>query len=384
MNNQRWLSFNYFTFFFTWGIFMPYWTGWLTGDKGLSVSAASIIIGAGLLTRSFSTLILFPVATNRFSISTVMKGIALLSLVLMISYIPFESYSVLLLITVLFSLIYPNLMPGVEGSATILLANEKLDYGKSRSFGSIGYTVALIVVGLGTSLFQEKAIYWLMLAGIVFIIFSQFQATPLILKTEPKIHKTNTSIRNFKKLFTSTEFLIILIISVLLQGSHTSYYNYGFIYLQDLGINSFYIGLILNVAVLGEILFFAKADSFLANMKISTMYIWAAIGSTLRWVLVFLFPNVFVFIGSQLLHVVSFGYAHYATIQFISKRLNTSQIPTAQGMYTAFAMSLINALLTFPAGFLYEVSAKTAFLGMIACTIPALLLTLATKRKYNY
>lgn len=384
MKNQRWLSLNYFTFFFTWGIFMPYWTGWLTEDKGLSVSAASIIIGAGLLARSFSTLFLFPIVTNRLSISTAMKGITILSLILMISYIPFTSYGALFLITVLFSFIYPNLMPGVEGSGTILLASEKLNYGKSRSFGSLGYTVALIVVGFGTALFEERAIYWIMLAGIVLIIFSQFQTTPSILKTKPKKMHAGSSFNNFKTLFTSKDFLIILIISILLQGSHTAYYNYGFIYLQELKINNFYIGLILNVAVLGEILFFAKADSFLAQKKISSMYIWSAIGSTLRWILVFLFPNVFVFILSQVLHVVSFGYAHYATTQFISKRVQTSKIPTAQGMYTAFAMSLINALLTFPAGFLYEISSRAAFLGMIACTVPALILTLSTRQKYQY
>lgn len=384
MKNQRWLSLNFFTFFFTWGIFMPYWTGWLTEDKGLSVSAASIIIGSGLLARSFSTLILFPLMTNRFAISLVMRGITVISIILMLTYIPFHSYIPLLIITVLFSLFYPNLMPGVEGSATILLASENLNYGKSRSYGSIGYTVALIVVGIGTALFQEQAIYWLMVAGLIFILISQFQSTPTILKSAPKLETSQKGVGNFKKLFATKGFLIILFISILLQGSHTSYYNYGFIYLQDLNVNNFYIGLILNVAVLGEILFFATADRFFSHMKVSNLFILASIGSTIRWLLIFLFPNVFVFIFSQLLHVCSFGFAHYGTIQFISKRLQTGLIPTAQGMYTAFAMSLINALLTFPAGFLYEASNKFAFLGMIACTIPALFLTIFTRRKYSY
>ncbi|HEX5563577.1 MAG TPA: MFS transporter, partial [Sporosarcina sp.] len=40
MNNQRWLSISFFTFFFTWGVFLPYWTGWLTIEKGLSVKDA--------------------------------------------------------------------------------------------------------------------------------------------------------------------------------------------------------------------------------------------------------------------------------------------------------------------------------------------------------
>lgn len=87
---------------------------------------------------------------------------------------------------------------------------------------------------------------------------------------------------------------------------------------------------------------------------------------------------------SQTLHVVSFGIAHYAFIKFISENLETNQISTAQGLYSAFGMSLINAVLSFGTGFLYEISPQLAFLGMIACTIPALVLTMSTMKRYQY
>ncbi|EAZ84928.1 probable 3-phenylpropionic acid transporter [Bacillus sp. B14905] len=56
MNNQRWLSQNFFTFFITWGIFLPYWTGWLVDAKHLTVSQASVVMGCGLLARATSNL----------------------------------------------------------------------------------------------------------------------------------------------------------------------------------------------------------------------------------------------------------------------------------------------------------------------------------------
>ena len=53
MNNQRWLSMSFLAFFFTWGVFLPYWTGWLTIEKGLSVTTASFIMGLGMVARFF-------------------------------------------------------------------------------------------------------------------------------------------------------------------------------------------------------------------------------------------------------------------------------------------------------------------------------------------
>ena len=79
MNNQRWLSMSFFAFFFTWGIFLPYWTGWLTIEKGLSVTAASFIMGAGMIARSLSTFLVFPYLTRKMSMIRVMKWISLYS-----------------------------------------------------------------------------------------------------------------------------------------------------------------------------------------------------------------------------------------------------------------------------------------------------------------
>ena len=114
------------------------------------------------------------------------------------------------------------------------------------------------------------------------------------------------------------------------------------------------------------------------------MYLIAGIGSTLRWVMILLFPNVAVFIVSQLLHAVSFGIAHYAYIQYISSKLRPAFIPMAQAVYAAFGMSLSVAALTLLGGYLYEIEPQYAFGGMLICTIPAVVLTVLTMKKYNY
>ena len=114
------------------------------------------------------------------------------------------------------------------------------------------------------------------------------------------------------------------------------------------------------------------------------MFLLAGIGSTLRWILIFLFPSVWIFILSQVLHALSFGVAHFAFIRYIFQKLDPLHIPAAQGMYAAIAMSLSVALLTFVGGFLYEISPGLSFLGMIAFSFPAIVLVLLTRKKFSY
>lgn len=383
MNNQKWLSLNFFAFFFTWGVFLPYWTGWLTNEKGLSVSAASIILGAGMVARAVSTFLFFPLLTRILSLGKLMQLLAFASVIIMALYIPANSYVLLFAITFLFNMVYPNILPGMESGATVLMQTERIHYGKSRSYGSLGYTIALLIVGGATALWQEGAILWVMLAGLIFMAVTLSATSPAQLQIKPQ-RKSLDSKQAARQLLKSKSFMTLLLVATLLQGAHAAYYNFGFLYLQDTGVSSFYIGFILNIAILFEILFFAKADHVFRNWTVSSMFLLAGAGSTLRWILVFLFPSVWVFILSQALHALSFGVAHFAFIQYISQKLAPSQMPAAQGMYAAFAMSLSVALLTIPGGFLYEISPGLSFLGMVSFSVPAIMVVLATRKKFLY
>lgn len=384
MNNQRWLSFSFLTFFFTWGIFLPYWTGWLTIEKGLSVTSASIVMGAGMIARSFSTFFLFPAITKRVSLSRVIKLLAFLSLALTLLYFISSTFSALLVITILLSLVYPIIMPAIESSASLLMQTETIHYGKSRAYGSVGYTVALLMVGATTAFWNEQAILYVMLFGLASICLFSLRPVPTVLQKQPEVQKARQRGSEFKELFSHKPFVTVLVLSVLLQGAHASYYNYGYIFLDDLGVNSFYIGIILNIAVLFEIIFFARADKLLANMKASTMFIIAALGSTTRWTLIFLFPTSLVFIATQVFHMFSFGIAHFAFIRYISQKLPTHLVATAQGIYASFAMSLSIAILTFLGGRLYDIAPNLAFLGMLISTIPAIFIVFTTRKRFSY
>lgn len=379
MNIQRWMSRQFFTFFMTWGIFLPYWTGWLINAKGMTVSQASLIMSLGLLARGLSTLLAFPYLSGKLSSKTLLNGMGIATLISILCYIPANSFTSLLVITLLFHFCYPALMPALDSAAGILVQHNQLKhYGKSRSWGSIGFVIAGLILTVFTGALGDQVILWMMLLSTMVLVYLSLLRAPDVLTVKPKVDKTNQG--GMLKLFTIKHFALVLLVVILLQAAHASYYNYGYIYLQELHAPKYLIGVIINIAVIAEIIFFSRADKAFHKFSVGSLLALAALGSTIRWILLFAFPNVIVFCLAQTLHACSFAMGHYAFMKYLIKNIPHEQIPKAQGIYSALALSWSTAVFTIFGGYLYEIEPRYAFIGMIVCTVPAMMLALVYRK----
>ena len=379
MNTQRWMAQHFFIFFMTWGVFLPYWTGWMIDEKGISVSEASFIMSAGLVARGLATLFIFPYLLRIWSSRKLINVISITTFFAMLLYIPAQSFGSLLIVTLIVHVFYPTLMPALDSAAGMLVQHRQLQhYGKSRSWGSIGFVFMGMVLTVFTGAFGDAVILWAMLLGVFVFMLLGLKQTPEVLSLKPEIPKDGSF--KMRDLFKAQHFGLVLVIVILLQAAHASYYNYGYIFLQDIDAPKYLIGVILNVAVISEIIFFAKADTIFYKFSVGSLLALASLGSTIRWILVFAFPNVFVFTIAQLLHAASFAMGHYAFMKYLTENISPLQIPNAQGIYSALALSWSTAVFTVFGGFLYEIEPRYAFLGMIVCTIPSMLLALKYRK----
>lgn len=375
MNTDRWMSKRFFSFYMTWGIFLPYWTGWMIIEKGITVSQSSFIMSLGLVARGLSTLFAFPYLSGKFSSKTILNGMAIGTFIAILCYIPASSFTSLLVVTFFLHVFYPTLMPALDSAAGYLVQSKQLThYGKSRSWGSIGFVVAGMILTVITGKFGDQAILWALLIGITVFIFLVFLRAPVILSEKPQHDRTKKG--GMLELFRVKHFGLVLIIVILLQAAHASYYNYGYIYLQDIDAPKYLIGVIFNIAVIAEIIFFLIADKSFQKFSVGSLLALAALGSTVRWILIFAFPNVIVFSIAQTLHACSFAMGHYAFMKYLIKNIPHTQIPKAQGIYSALALSWSTAVFTIFGGILYEIEPRYAFIGMIICTIPSMLFAL--------
>lgn len=379
MSTQRWMSTQFFSFFMTWGIFLPYWTGWMIHTKGITVPQASLIMSLGLVARGLSTLVAFPYLSGKFSSKALLHWAGIGTLISILFYTPANSFASLLAVTLLLHLFYPTLMPALDSAAGVLVQSKQLKhYGKSRQWGSIGFVMAGMILTVFTGMFGDKVILWgLLLATLVFVCLG-FMDTPAILSKKPQTNQPQKS--GMLELFRIKHFGLVLVIVILLQAAHASYYSYGYLFLQEIHAPQYFIGGIINIAVIAEIIFFSITDQRFHKFSVGSLLTLAALGSSIRWILVFAFPNVIVFCLAQTLHACSFAMGHYAFMKYLIKNIPHGQVPQAQGMYSALALSWSTAVFTIFGGYLYEIEPRYAFIGMIVCTIPSMLLALVYRK----
>lgn len=369
MKAQKWMSMQFFGFFFTFGIFVPYWSIWLVSDKNFTPDQAGIIIATGLLTRAMTTFFLFPLASQYMSLARLNQRVVFLSVLLFALLIPANSFVMVIVTTFFISLLYPMPLAMHEAMASKLMKKEEIAYGRSRSYGSLGYIIALLLTGVVISILGEKSIIYVMIVGmIIFAILASLRAPSTLQE------KNDPSGMSVKKLFQSKSFVFVLLLCVILQSAHAAYYSYAVLFLGDIGVQPEFIGFLLLIAVIAEIVFFFISDSLFKKGQVTTLLTFSVTASIVRWMLLFLFDHVMVFIVSQFLHAFTFGLTQVAFMKYLDSNIKNQFFSYAHGLYAALGLSLGNGLLTIVSGYLFSISPSYAFLGMAIICMPCFIL----------
>ena len=79
LQSTRWLALGYFTYFFSYGIFLPFWSVWLKGI-GLTPETIGLLLGAGLVARFLGSLLIAPRVSDPSRLISALRVLALLTL----------------------------------------------------------------------------------------------------------------------------------------------------------------------------------------------------------------------------------------------------------------------------------------------------------------
>ena len=381
MSSKTWLSTNYFLQFLVTGTFLPFWMVYLTSVKNLSVLEASSIFSMLYIARVISGIFLSPYLIKKYNIDITLKLSVGIGLILAVSYGFTNEKIVLGLITFLFGMIYFMVSPLVEGLASLFLREENIDYGKARTYGSLGFTVIGIFIGGILSYVGNGALYYILIILIgVFLIF-MFLPQPKLVKN---INLDNSSTENKEHLYSwvlKDRNAILLIITVFLyQLSHTAYNNYNALYLESMNISAKWLsGVILNVSVIAEIIFFIFSKRLVKRIKPKNLMIFAGFMAIIRWGALATFHNIYVFTVLQTFHAITFAVAHIAFILILNKDYNNKEIIDMQNLYTAICFQLSMAIGLYIMGAIWDIS--TSYVFYASAIIAALGTIVATSIK---
>ena len=364
MSSKTWLSTNYFLQFLVTGTFLPFWMVYLTSVKNLSVLEASSIFSMLFIARVISGIFLSPYLIKKYNIDITLKLSVGIGLILAVSYGFTNEKIVLGLITFLFGMIYFMVSPLVEGLASLFLREENIDYGKARTYGSLGFTVIGIIIGGILSYVGNEALYYILIFLVALYLVFMFLPQPKLVKNlsfeEPKMKKEKESLYSW---VLKDRNAILLIITVFLyQLSHTAYNNYNALYLESMNISAKWLsGVILNVSVIVEIIFFIFSKRLVKRIKPKNLMIFAGVCAIIRWGALAMFHNIYVFTIMQTFHAITFAVAHIAFILILNKDYNNKEIIDMQNLYTAICFQLSMAVGLYIMGALWDISTSYVF-----------------------
>ena len=382
MSSKTWLSTNYFLQFLVTGTFLPFWMVYLTSVKNLSVLEASSIFSMLYIARVISGIFLSPYLIKKYNIDITLKLSVGIGLILAVSYGFTNEKIVLGLITFLFGMIYFMVSPLVEGLASLFLREENIDYGKARTYGSLGFTVIGIIIGGILSYVGNEALYYILIFLVALYLVFMFLPQPKLVKNlsfeEPNAKKEKESLYSW---VLKDRNAILLIITVFLyQLSHTAYNNYNALYLESMNISAKWLsGVILNVSVIAEIIFFIFSKRLVKRIKPKNLMIFAGVCAIVRWGALAMFHNIYIFTIMQTFHAITFAVAHIAFILILNKDYNNKEIIDMQNLYTAICFQLSMAIGLYIMGALWDIS--TSYVFYASAIIAAVGTVVATRIK---
>jgi PPP family 3-phenylpropionic acid transporter len=275
----------------------------------------------------------------------------------------------LFLVLMLMSFFWSASMPLVEATTLSYLGKNTAHYGRIRSWGSIGFIVA--VVGLGYA-FDYIAIAWLLWAGLVcevgILIFArQIPATSVLAH-----HTDNQPIR---QIVLQPKVLALFGACFLMSVAHGPYYTFYSIYLVEHGYAKSAVGALWALGVICEIGVFFVMPALVERFGFTRILLVSFIAAVLRFLLIgWAVDVVFLLLCAQVLHALTFGAFHASSVGLVHQFFQGRHQSKGQALYGSFtygAGGMVGGLLSGPiwqqwgASALYSFSAGMALLGLL-------------------
>ena len=369
LQSTRWLALAYFTYFFSYGIFLPFWSVWLKGT-GLTPETIGILLGAGLVARFLGSLLIAPRVSNPSLLINALRLLALITLVFALAFWAGTHVAWLMVVIIGFNLFFSPLVPLTDALANTWQKQFPMDYGRVRLWGSIAFVIGSAATGKLVSEFDYRAVLAMLTLGVASMLLGML-LRPSILPQGDTRHQDVTGWKAWRDLvIKSWRFLACV---SLLQGAHAAYYGFSAIYWQEAGYSASTVGYLWSLGVVAEVIVFALSNRLFRRFSARDLLLLSAVCGLLRWGLMGWTTDLPWLIVAQILHCGTFTVCHLAGMRYIAARKD-NEIIRLQAVYSAVAMGGSIAVMTMFSGFLFQHLHQGLFWVMALLAVPALFL----------
>jgi PPP family 3-phenylpropionic acid transporter len=367
--NYHWRIAGFYFFYFAFvGMFAPYWSLYLQSIHFNAMQIA-VLMSVQPVMRMLSPALWGWLADHTGQRLLVVQLAALCSILSYLGVFFTTEFFGLLLVMMVMSFFWSASMPLVEATTLTYLGKHTARYGRIRSWGSVGFIVA--VLGLGYA-FDYIAIAWILWVGVAIklgvLLFAR-QIPP----TEVLAHHTDS--QPILRLVLQPQVLILFGACFLMALAHGPYYIFYSIYLVENDYSKSAVGWLWALGVICEIAVFFAMPWLMLRFTLPKIMIVSFAGAVLRFLLIgwgvdFLSLMLF----AQVLHAATFGSFHAVAMALVHQFFRGRHQSKGQALFgsiTYGAGGMIGGLLSGPlwehwgASVMYSFSAVAALLGLL-------------------
>jgi len=340
------ISAQYFLYFGVMGIFLPYFNLYCyhIGFSGFQIGTLSALRSVTLVLFS---MILGALADHFHIRKTIYILCNFISMGIWSLYLLTTDFYPMLFITLIYGIFYSPIISFLEAFTMDILGKEKRTYGKVRVWGSLSFIATVILLGRIIDLYSIKIIIILILTG------SFIQAFFAIGVPDIKVNK-KASFLSGAKSFLNKRVILFLTSAFLMLVSHGTYYGFFSIHLEQLGFGKTFIGITWALASVSEIIVMINSEKIFKRFSIDNILFFSFMVAALRWFILFFAHSPVIIIISQLLHAVTYGTFHIASILYIDMLSPDEAKTMGQAINNAVTYGVGMMVGFFVSGYLYE------------------------------
>ena len=369
--SARWLGLSYFTYFFCYGIYLPFWSVWLQGS-GLDAEKIGLLLGCGMVARFAGSLLIASQVKNPAQLIVALRLLALLTALFALGFWFGGQWLWLLLVMVGFNLFFSPLVPLSDALAATWTRQIGLAYGPVRLWGSLAFVISSALTGMLVSAYSYQAVLLLLSLGVVAMLSGML----LPPQTRPQGEARQGASGGWaawRDLLREKSVWRFMICVTLLQGAHAAYYSFSAIWWQQAGYSASVVGYLWSLGVVAEIVVFALSNRLFRRWSARDLLLLSGVCALLRWTLLGATTALPLLVVAQILHCGSFTICHLAAMRFIAARKGTEVI-RLQSLYSALALGGGIAVMTMICGVLFAHLQGHLFWVMALVALPALFL----------
>jgi PPP family 3-phenylpropionic acid transporter len=253
------------------------------------------------------------------------------------------------IVMIAYGFFWAAMLPQYEVLCMQSLQNQLDLYSRVRLWGSLGFIMSVIVVGMLLDVATVSVLPVVMLVLMLLITANAWG-----IKESPRVEDGHEDGVPFLRLLASRAVIGFILVNILLQISFGPYYTFFSIFLEENGYSPALTGVIWSAGVIAEVLLFWQFGRIMHLLSWRNWIVLSMALTALRWSLTGVATaSVTGLLILQTLHAFSFAVMHAVSMRYVQTLFPKGMHGRGQALYSSVGFGLGGAIGAWGSGLLW-------------------------------